>query len=99
MASERLLERRRRPIHVVLHHEHAPRRRVVDVHADVCQRRCAAVCGVLAALRDVHDICNERRVTVLAPPCKFAWRVTTAACAVALVTKSTEAQTVTARSM
>src|SRR6266516_4309921 len=70
MASERLLERRRRPIHVVLHHEHAPRRRVVDVHADVCQRRCAGVCGVLAALRDVHDICNERRVTVFAPPGK-----------------------------
>ena len=55
MALERFLERRRRRIHLVLHHEHAPRR---------------AAWGLLAALRDVHDICNERRVTVFAPPGK-----------------------------
>ncbi|PYO86605.1 MAG: hypothetical protein DMD66_13130 [Gemmatimonadetes bacterium] len=53
MASERLLECRGCQIHVVLHHEHAPRR---------------AAWGLLAAWRDVHDIGDERGVTVFAPP-------------------------------
>src|SRR5438552_2588269 len=55
MASERLPECRRRRVHVVLRYAHAPRR---------------AARGLQAALRDVHDIGDERRVTVFAPPGK-----------------------------
>src|SRR6266849_3140627 len=55
MAPERLPECRRRRVHVVLRDAHAPRR---------------APWGLQAALRDVHGIGVERRVTVFAPPGK-----------------------------